>query len=259
MMSETARDAPPPTDHPETPVPEESAGSEGTTGLEESAGSGSSSPVLWSGDTGTLGESSRRALLELLKGPYLSGRRKPLLWQALVADEDPIRSRLHELFLDLVIDHADEFAFTRKVSTEELQVPAALRSEALTFLDTAMLLVLRQQLLTAAGERRVVAGRTEVFEQLAVYRQGDESTWARRLNSSWTKMLNKFNVLHTVDEGRAEISPVLKIMVDHEQAQAFTELYRGLADPGADAGNDQPTGTGTDTAADTAADTEETP
>ncbi|REE04304.1 DUF4194 domain-containing protein [Citricoccus nitrophenolicus] len=185
---------------------------------------------LWSGDTGTLGEASRRALLDLLKGPYLSGRRRPQLWQALVADEGPIRSRLHDLFLELVIDHTEEFAFTRKVSTGELQVPAALRTEALTFLDTAMLLVLRQQLLMAAGEQRVIAGQTDVFGQLSVYSQGDESTWAKRLNSSWTKMHNKFNVLHKVEEGRAEISPVLKIMVDHEQARSFTELYRGLAD-----------------------------
>lgn len=191
-------------------------------------------PRLWSDDTGTLGESSRRALLDLLKGPYLSGRRRPQLWQALVADEDAIRSRLHDLFLDLVIDHSEEFAFTRKVVTEELQVPAALRSEALTFLDTAMLLVLRQHLLMAAGERRVIVGQPEIFDQLSVYRQGDESTWTRRLNSSWTKMLKKFNVLHVVDDDRAEISPVLKLMVDHDQARAFTELYRSLAG-GADA------------------------
>lgn len=34
---------------------------------------------LWSGDTGTLTEQSRRALLKLLAGPYLSGRRQPRL------------------------------------------------------------------------------------------------------------------------------------------------------------------------------------
>lgn len=202
---------------------------------------------LWDGDTGTLGESARRALLDLLKGPYLSGRRRPVLWQALVADEEAIRSRLHDLFLELVVDHTEEFAFTRRVSTDELQAPAALRSEALTFLDTAMLLVLRQQLLMAAGERRVIVGQTEVFEQLSVYRQGDEATWLKRLNSSWTKMLKKFNVLHTVEEGRAEISPVLKMMVDHDQARTFTELYRTLADAGG-TGADEPDadGAGTD-------------
>lgn len=220
---------------------EASGTAEGPDTAEGATAPDPSRPILWSADTGTLGEGSRRALLDLLRGPYLSGRRKPQLWQALVADEDALRSRLHDLFLELVIDHSEEFAFTRKVTTEELQVPAALRSEALTFLDTAMLLVLRQQLLMAAGERRVIAGQTEVFEQLSVYRQGDESTWVRRLNSSWTKMLNKFNVLHTVDDGRAEISPVLKMMVDHDQARAFAELYRTLVPAGTDEPDDPDT------------------
>ena len=122
---------------------------------------------LWTGDTGTLGENTRRVLLELLKGPYVSGTQSPQLWSALVTDEALVRSRLHELFLDLVIDKVDEFAFTRKVVTDELDVPAAVRSERLTFLDTAMLLVLRQLLLAAPGERRVIVDRDEVYERIA--------------------------------------------------------------------------------------------
>ena len=40
--------------------------------------------ALWAGDTGVLGEQSRRALLELLKGPYLAGREssRPLVGTA---------------------------------------------------------------------------------------------------------------------------------------------------------------------------------
>ena len=55
--------------------------------------------ALWPGDTGVLGEQPRRAMLELIKGPYLSGVKAPALWSALLADEVGIRSRLHELFL----------------------------------------------------------------------------------------------------------------------------------------------------------------
>ena len=110
-----------------------------------------------------------------------------------------------------------------------MTVPSALRSKPMTFLDTAMLLVLRQHLLTAAGERRVIVGKEEVFEQLSVYRQGDDSGWAKRLNSSWTKMLNSFSVLQQIEEDRAEVSPVLKVMIGPEEARAFTELYREIA------------------------------
>lgn len=200
---------------------------------------------LWSQDRGMLAENSRRALLELLRGPYLSGARRPQLWAALVADESVLRSRLHDLFLDLVIDHEYEFAFTRKVETDDLDVPAALRSETLTFLDTAMLLVLRQLLLAAAGEHRVIVSRDDVAEQLAVYRQhSDESTWTKRVNSSWQKMLTRFLVLQKVEEDRAEISPVLRLMVDSKTAAAFTELYTSLAEPSADEAQEDEFGPG---------------
>lgn len=190
-------------------------------------------PALWAGDTGTLREQSRRALLRLLQGPFLSGTAHQQLWAALLADEAAIRSRLHELFLDLVIDPVDEFAFTRKVRTAELEVPQALRSERLTFTDTAMLLVLRQIQLASVGERRVIVGQEEVYERLAVYRDGDESTYLRNLNGAWTRMKNRFRVLHEVGEGRVEISPVVKFLIDEDQVSALTAVYARLAeDPG---------------------------
>ena len=45
--------------------------------------------ALWTGDTGVVGEQSRRALLELIKGPYLSGVKAPALSSALLAPGAP--------------------------------------------------------------------------------------------------------------------------------------------------------------------------
>ncbi|TFB72780.1 DUF4194 domain-containing protein [Cryobacterium glaciale] len=192
-------------------------------------------PALWAQDTGILGELSRRALLELIKGPYLSGVKAPALWSALLADEIALRSRLHELFLDLVIDRVGEFAFVRNVSTTELKTPNTVRTAALTFLDTAMLLVLRQMLLAGEGEGRVIVGQDEVFEQLWVYRtpDRDEADFARRMNSSWLNMKNKLRVIHPAGaDDRAEISPVLRLIVDADQIQAIGAEYRRIADGG---------------------------
>lgn len=184
---------------------------------------------LWDGDTGALHELSRRALLEILKGPYLSGRRRPQLWAALLADEAVIRSRLHDLFLDLVLDRDDEFAFTRKVRTTELEVPSAVRSESLTLVDSVMLLVLRQLLLSAPGMPRVIVGKDEVYERMLVYRTGDKATYQRTLNAAWGRMMNRFRVIHPVDDDRAEISPVVKFIVDGDLARTLTQQYRELA------------------------------
>ncbi|KFF59488.1 hypothetical protein JF66_10940 [Cryobacterium sp. MLB-32] len=188
--------------------------------------------ALWSGDTGVIGEQARRALLELIKGPYLSGVKAPMLWSALLVNEVVIRSRLHELFLDLVVDRVGEFAFVRNVSTTELTVPSTVRTSALTFLDTAMLLVLRQMLLSGEGEGRVIVGQEDVFEQLRVYRtvDRDESDFNKRLNSTWLKMKNTLRVIHQAGtEDRAEISPVLRLIVDAEQIAAISGEYRRIA------------------------------
>lgn len=184
---------------------------------------------LWSEDLGTLAEQSRRALLEIVRGPYLSGQRRPVLWAALIADEHAIRSRLHDLFLDLVIDRVDEFAFARKVRTTEIDAPSPMRTESLNFLDTAMLLVLRQLLLASPGESRVIVGQDEVYERLMVYRTGDEKTFRGNLNGAWGRMANRFRVIHVVEEDRAEISPVLKFILDHDRVRALTEQFQNIA------------------------------
>ncbi|WP_228756104.1 DUF4194 domain-containing protein [Pseudomonas aeruginosa] len=60
--------------------------------------------TLFLGDSGELALDTRRALVQLLAGPSLDGRRHPKLWPILVRDEAVIRRRLAELFLELVID-----------------------------------------------------------------------------------------------------------------------------------------------------------
>lgn len=213
---------------------------------------------LWAGDTGALSEGSRRALLRLVKGPYLSGHDSPSLWSALLADERAIRSRLHELFLELVVDATGEFAFVRNVSTDELATPATVRTETLTFMDTAMLLVLRQALLTADTDGRVIVGKDEVFEQLRVYRtpDRDEHDFDRRMNASWLKMRNTLRLVHSAarageDEDRVEISPVVRLLVDPDQVRAISAEYAKIAaDPDARGAAEHALQLGTDDDAD---------
>lgn len=194
-----------------------------------------SDAALFEGDTGRLVEHSRRALLELIRGPYLSSTQNPSVWSALRSDETEIRSRLHDLYLDLVLDADAGFAFVRNVADDEgTGLPRTIRSAPLTFLDTAMLLVLRQLLLAAHGERRVIVGRDEVFEQLSVYRtvDRDERDFEKRMNASWLKMRNTLRVVHAAgrdeQEDRVELSPVLRLIVDADQVRAIRDEYAAL-------------------------------
>lgn len=187
---------------------------------------------FWAGDTGELGVNARRALLRLVQGPYLSATRSPGPWSALIADPRPVRSRLHELFLDLVIDAENGFAFVRNARTGDFEAPIAVRAEKLTFLDSAMLLVLRQMLLAGEHEGRVIVGEDEVFEQLAPFRSPDRDSadFIKRLNSSWRKMKHTLRVIHTASEGRVEISPVLRLLVDADRVRTLTETFRKVAE-----------------------------
>ena len=184
---------------------------------------------LWSGDEGQLSLDTRRVLLELLKGPFVSGERSPKLWAALIADENLIRSRLNDVFLELVIDKSASFAFTRRVVTDEVETAAALRSERLTFIDTAMLLALRQRLLATGGVRRVIVDQSEIYDQLSVFRTGDESTFQRTLNGAWSRMTNKLRVVHKVSEERYEISPVVRFLIDEDRVSELTSTYARIA------------------------------
>ncbi|WP_062522753.1 DUF4194 domain-containing protein [Demequina silvatica] len=184
-------------------------------------------PELWPGDTGTLTDGSRRALLSLVRGPYLSRDREPANWAALLADEPAIRSRLNDLFLDLVLDTDAEVAFVRGVAGEGNDAPVAVRSESLSYLDTVMLLALRQRLIHDEGHGRVMVGQDELYEELQVFRtpDRDESDFTKRLNSSWAKMLNKLRVLHAVEDGRAEISPVVRLLIDADRVRELRAAF----------------------------------
>jgi hypothetical protein len=187
--------------------------------------------VLWDGDNGTLREPSRRVLVQLLRGPYLSASRHGNLWTALLSDEDAVRSSLADLFLDLVTDHAAQVAFVRNTSAD-VDAPKVMRTATLTFLDTALLLHLRQTLLQESGGRKTIVGADEVADQLQVYRGKDNADiagFSKRINSSWQKMVRYGLLAATSTEGRFEVSPVLRLVFGAEEIAAVQAEYRRLA------------------------------
>jgi Domain of unknown function (DUF4194) len=186
---------------------------------------------LWEGDAGSLREPSRRALVQLLRGPYLSAARHGNLWAALLADEPQIKARLADMFLDLVADHEAEVAFVRNVQAD-VDAPKVMRTATLTFLDTALLLHLRQQLLHEGSGAKTIVGADEAADQLQVYRgkdNADPAGFAKRINSSWQKMVKYGLLAPTTTEGRFEVSPVLRLVFGPEEIAAVRAEYRRLA------------------------------
>lgn len=189
----------------------------------------------FAGDTGTLAQDTRRVLVQLLLGPSIDATRQRRLWPVLLRDEALLRSRLHDLFLDLVVDVEQQVAFTRQVVADDIDAPVLLRKSQLSFLDSALVLYLRQRLIQAEaqGERAVVSA-DELAAQLAVFERSanpDAARFGRQVASAIEKA-KKLNLLRLLGGGdqRFEVSPTLKLLFPAEQIQALTHTYRALAD-----------------------------
>lgn len=205
--------------------------------VEPDAEPASSSPAegsgLFAGDRGVLSIDTRRVLVQLLLGPAMDARRQTKLWSVLLRDEEIIRSRLHELFLELIIDHEQKVAFTRQVAEEGIDAPILLRRTNLTFLESALLLYLRQRLTQAdvQGERAVIS-QDDMIAHLGVFERKDNADHARfsRLIQNAIDKGKKLSLLQKVrgTDDRYEVSPTLKLLFSAEEIQVLTRTYAGL-------------------------------
>lgn len=186
---------------------------------------------LWPEDTGQLAAASRKVLVQLVKGPYVSAERHKDAWRVLLTDTAAIRSRLADLFLDLVLDEAQGVGFVRNAPVQDGTAPQVVRTMALTFLDTALLLFLRRELLRGSGAQRVFIGKDEVFDHLNSYKANestDEAGFLKRINAAWTKLEKHSLLLPTGIGQRYEISPILRLVFSPEQIKAVEGEYLRL-------------------------------
>lgn len=204
----------------------------------ESADATAAGKPLFVGDTGNLPYAARRALCQLLAGPSVDAQRHGSLWPALLRHEADIRRVLCELFLELVLDREGGVAFTRQADTAELESPTLLRSAPLTFIESALLLMLRQRLAEAdtRGERAVVE-EAQLVEAMSVYERHvstDRAGFARRVLTAVAKMRdNQLLTRLRGSEDRYEVSPVLKLLFSAEEVQTLSQAYRELREDAA--------------------------
>lgn len=190
-------------------------------------------PTTFAGDRGELPLDTRRVLVQLLQGPVVDGTRQTKQWPVLLRDEQILRARLHEMFLEMVVDYDQKIAFLRQVVAEDIDAPILLRRKNLTFLETVLLLYLRQRLTHAEtqGERAVVS-LPEMVEYLKVYerdRNVDHVRFERQMGAAVdkVKMLNLIRKLRGSDE-RFEVIPTLKLLFPAEEILALTQIYKDI-------------------------------
>ena len=192
---------------------------------------------LFLGDTGELLIDTRRVLVQLLSGPVLDGKRHTKLWPVLLIDEDIIRKRLADLFLELVIDRDMQVAFTRQADTGDIEVPHLLRKMRLTFIDSVLLLFLRQQLTQAENHNeRAIVSKDEIIEYLGIYEKAantDRAGFNKRIQASIEKIKDR-SILQKIrsNEDRYEVSPTLKLLFSADVIIDLTKRYKQMAEEG---------------------------
>lgn len=193
-------------------------------------------PTVIPGDKGTLPVEARRVLVQLLRGPSVDVRRHAKLWPILLRDEEVVTSRLHDIFLELVIDREQGVAFTRQMAFEQLDIPILLRKAPLTFIESVLVLYLRQRLTQAdaQGDRAVVSN-PEMMEHMSVFERQpnpDHAKFEKQSLNAIEKMktLSLLHKLQGADE-RYEVSPTLKLLFSAEDIQALNKVYMTMASP----------------------------
>ena len=186
-------------------------------------------------------DESRRVLVHLMQGPFLDGRRDGARYAQLLRDRAAIEARLADLFLELIVDDDAQVAFVRQ-SEEDPDAPKLLRRlTGMNRLDSVLMLVLRQMLLTQSSRgQRTVVSEAELQQALAAYRRTtstDEAGFAKEVRASIAKV-QRAGLLDEQGDDYA-VSPVLRLMIGPDTAREFIALYReagvsGLEDPADD-------------------------
>jgi len=169
-------------------------------------------------DTGTLDADERRALITLLKTRYITPASHPDAWRTTVEHEALLRSRLHDLMLDLRLDTSRGIAHKRQITSDEAPAPKLLREASYTREETILLVYLRQRYRTerSAGAEHVIVDRDDLTAAVSGYRPPtatDQATDVRRVQNA-IETLTKARILaRTSDDERLEISAVIEVLL----------------------------------------------
>lgn len=197
----------------------------------------------FAGDRGVLEPAVRRVLVRLLQRRFLSAEKHPADWTVLLDNQQVIESRLHDLFVRLVVDADRGLAYKQQVRADEADetavsdIPVLLRDEAYTRAETLVLVCLRSvwQRESTAGEPSARVDVEEVEQTVLTYFTESDGDLARRQKSVRRALerLRHEGIVEEETEGRYLISPLIEIVLS---AQKLRELADWLSAQTAQAG-----------------------
>lgn len=185
---------------------------------------------LFAGDSGTLDAAVRRVLVRLLRGRFLVADRNRAQWKVLLENQQLIESRLHDLFIHLVVDHDRGIAYKKQVRPAELDVPILLKDDPYTRAETLVLVHLRTvfQREQGAGESSARVDVEEVEQTVLTFFDPDDKNLAARQTEIRTavRRLEKEGLIEEESEGRFRVTPLVEIVLSNERLGELREWLR---------------------------------
>ncbi|MBU8579993.1 DUF4194 domain-containing protein [Brevibacterium luteolum] len=179
--------------------------------------------AMFEGDTSVLFPEARQCLHLLLKKRYLSADRQPAEWETLMSNETLIRSRMHDLFLELHIDREQRIAFKRSVTTETgAGLPSLLRNASYTKEETIVLIALRQRYFASRqeGDDAVFIDRETLLDEVADRRPETATNRAmdeKRANNAIDSLIKAEILRETNDPERLQILGIVEVLLPLEK------------------------------------------
>lgn len=181
----------------------------------------------FAGDRGVLDPEVRRVLVRLLQRRFLQADRNRDDWKVLMDNQQVIESRLHDLFVRLVVDSGRGVAYKQQVRSDELDVPILLRDEAYTRAETLVLVYLRTvyQRESTAGELAAQVDVEEVEQTVMTYFTEANGDIARRqkLIRNALGRLRQEGIIDEETEGRYRISPLVEIVLSADRLRELND------------------------------------
>lgn len=191
------------------------------------------STALFTGDCGELTFEQRSTLVQILKRTYVSAANNPNDWRTLVQSESLLRSRMNDMFLELVVNPRYGIAFKRQARSDDgASLPTLLRDTAYTKEETVLLVYLRMRYRSeqAGGTETVFVDRDAMLAEVSSFRPEHATNVAgdTRKTENAIDNLIKWRILRTTsDAERLQISPAIEVLLPVERV---TELMEWLMD-----------------------------
>lgn len=184
---------------------------------------------LFVGDRGVLDADVRRVLVQLLRRRFVSAERSPAHWRTLLEHQQTIESRLHDLFIRLVVDHDRGIAYKRQVRSDELDVPILLKDDPYSRAETLVLVHLRTvfQRERGAGETSARVDVEELEQTVLTYfdltggNAGPRTEIRRAVDR-----LAREGLVEEESEGRYRVTPLVEIVLSTEKLAELEEWLR---------------------------------